>query len=596
MADSLVPDNLLTQWARLLIGGLVELGVRRVVISPGSRSTPLVAAVLERSELERWVIIDERAAGFFAVSQAKLTGQPTLLLCTSGTAAAHYLPAVIEADECAVPLLVISADRPAWLQGCRAPQTIDQQRLFGRKVRHFVDLGPPAAGVEELRALLRQATRAVLATRFPTPGPVHVNFPAGKPLEPRAASTRAGRELEARVTELLTNVPRAFIPDDAGSASVTSACEAISQLARAARRPVCALGPTLPYRREQLDAVAALLAELGWPVWCEVSSGLRCHPRWADLLIFDAFDLWLRRPEPTLLPDFVLQLGDPLTSGAANAWFESADVPRVVVAPHQFADPQQRAELVVLAKEAVVAQALTAKLPRAKADYAHAVRDANRRVWSAVDASLRGATTFDEATACDVVSRQLEPGDLLMLGNSLTIRVTDAVLRGRADHVVASSQRGANGIDGLIAGVAGAASVHSGRCTLLLGDVSALHDLSSLAVLAHTGAAVSVVVLNNRGGRIFEHLPDLRRGAAALDHSPWTTPHDFELYKAAEVFGIRAFLAEDARDLQRALELSRVHPGPAWIEARLDSSGSVSFFERVLADLDAHASGDTGAP
>src|SRR5690606_24653850 len=128
------------------------------------------------------------------------------------------------------------------------------------------------------------------------------------------------------------------------------------------------------------------------------------------------------------------------------------------------------------------------------------------------------------------------------------------------------------------------------------GDVSALHDLSSLAVLAHTGAAVSVVVLNNRGGRIFEHLPDLRRGAAALDHSPWTTPHDFELYKAAEVFGIRAFLAEDARDLQRALELSRVHPGPAWIEARLDSSGSVSFFERVLADLDAHASGDTGAP
>lgn len=581
MAESGAIHNLLTQWARLFVGSLINAGVRRVVLSPGSRSTPLVAAVLRRPELERWVVIDERAAGFFALAQAKLTGQPTLLLCTSGSAAGHYLPAVIEADECAVPLLVVSADRPPRLQGCRAPQTIDQQRLFGHKVRHFVDLGMPAPEADELRALTHKTARAVLATRFPTPGPVHVNFPASKPLEPRVAQSHVERELEHDVERLLAAAPRVIAATEAHAAGeLAEALDTIVQLATTAERPICAVGPTLPYRHAELDMVAELLAELRWPVWCEASCGLRFHPRNAELRLWDAFDLCLRRPDAGLLPDFVLQIGEPLTSGVANAWLARVDVPRVVVSPYSWADPQLRAQLVLLASEGVVAQGLMGRLPKARCDYADAVDAVNERAWAAVAARVDGAREFDEAAACSAVSAHLRAGDLLMLGNSLPIRMADAVLRGRPEHVVTLSQRGANGIDGLIAGAAGAASVHPGQVILVLGDVSALHDLGSLALLARYPRPLTVLVLNNGGGRIFEHLPSPAPDDADL--TAWTTPHAFELYKAAEVFGVRGFLAENVVDLRQALQLSRQHDGACWIEARLVTDGAKAFFDGVL--------------
>jgi 2-succinyl-5-enolpyruvyl-6-hydroxy-3-cyclohexene-1-carboxylate synthase len=178
------PPGLLTEWARLLMASLRAAGVRDVVLSPGSRSTPFTWAALQDAGLRCRTIIDERSAAFFAVGQARLTGLPTVLVCTSGSAAANYFPAVVEAAESATPLVLLTADRPFELQHAAAPQTIDQTRLFGDYARRFFELGMPDADPAMLEALQRMAAQAVLASRSPLPGPVHLNARARKPLEP----------------------------------------------------------------------------------------------------------------------------------------------------------------------------------------------------------------------------------------------------------------------------------------------------------------------------------------------------------------------------------------------------------------------------
>ncbi|HRI55183.1 MAG TPA: 2-succinyl-5-enolpyruvyl-6-hydroxy-3-cyclohexene-1-carboxylic-acid synthase, partial [Pseudomonadota bacterium] len=233
--------NLLAEWARLLLGSLAAAGVREVVVSPGARSTPFVCAAHAEPQLRCWDVIDERAAAFFALGQARVTGRPSLLICTSGTAGAHYLPAVIEAGAAHLPLLVLTADRPFELQDCGAPQTIDQIKLLGGHARRFFELGMPDPSDLSLRALRRLAAQAVLTTTWPTPGAVHLNARARKPLEPQSVHTSDEVALRARVDELLqapllrAYPPRA-VPAPAGVA-------AAAQLCRSARRGLIICGP-----------------------------------------------------------------------------------------------------------------------------------------------------------------------------------------------------------------------------------------------------------------------------------------------------------------------------------------------------------------
>ena len=180
-----------TVWAELIATTLADAGAVRCVISPGSRSTPLVAALAREPRLELTTLIDERAAGFFALGAARATSAPVVLVCTSGTAAAHYLPAIVEASMAGVPLVAFTADRPPELQGCGASQTIDQVKLYGDFVRAAIDLGPPGPGELALRAVRRKVIQALTLASGPHPGPVHVQLPQRKPLEPAAPTTDA---------------------------------------------------------------------------------------------------------------------------------------------------------------------------------------------------------------------------------------------------------------------------------------------------------------------------------------------------------------------------------------------------------------------
>ncbi len=637
------PRNLLTQWSRLFVESLADAGLRRVVISPGSRSTPLVAAVLECSRLSHHVVIDERCAGFFALGQAKLSGEPTALLCTSGSALAHYLPALIEADECRVPLLVLSADRPSELQHSRSPQTIDQTALFGSKVRAFVDLGAPGASDLSLRSLRRKAVQVLATSRGPLAGPVHVNFPAAKPLEPVVAVTEAEHDLQRRVDALLgvvLDAPPNAARDASSAVSSTAASaatgpvhlagvtglspqavEAIAEALHGAQRPVIAVGPLPVCDGVAAEAIGRLARRTGWPLLCESTSQLRFGAAGDGALGFDAFDWVLRaalggaaaRPMP-LSPDAVLHFGEPLTSGAWAKYVElSADLSLVVAHPSAWADPSQRARLVVNAPLAEVARSLEARLAPASAAWRQRVEQLDALAWQCVRERVSSDSNgFDEAQALDVVGKHLCDGDLLCLGNSLPVRLADVVLSRSSVRVRCLSQRGANGIDGLISSAAGAATLHDGHTLAVIGDVSALHDVGGMVVAASVDRPLTVLVLDNQGGRIFEQLPIdawaaerdgrlMTDGAATPNNQSsndsgcvapqantldaWVTPHRLQAWRFADAAGLRAFRVQTPSELDAALKLARDHARPCVIDAQLLPSGAKAFYAAVTRRL-----------
>ncbi|NLE85345.1 MAG: 2-succinyl-5-enolpyruvyl-6-hydroxy-3-cyclohexene-1-carboxylic-acid synthase [Myxococcales bacterium] len=653
------PRNLLTEWSHLLLHALARAGVRDVIVSPGSRSTPFTVAALRRPELRCHSVVDERGAAFFALGMAKVTGQAPLLICTSGTAGAHYLPAVIEAHQSRTPLIVLTADRPFELLECAAPQTIDQQGLFGKHVRWFADLGAPEASASALAALCRKASQAVLATVSPLAGPVHLNAHAAKPLEPvdiaqldgatPEGATAVERRLHEQVQALLdAPQPRAHLP------SLEVSPEALQLLTERIRR--CRRGLIVAGRRElwhetrdgELPGPLQLAERSGLPLLVEAPSQLRLQRFDTTATVLDAVDSVLRVawPPPVAaedgdaesgasgalqLPDFVLELGPPLTSGAWAAF--AARLPRGVrhvVNGDAWPDPHNDLTELVLADPWRVAAQVAARLagsttrgdatrgdatrggaaggaaadgaleggppeasvePALSADARRSWRtqlgQLNGRAWELIDGALGaddGAGPLAEPEAVRTLVTALPPGTLLALGNSLPIREVDWVCPRGSAAVDVWVQRGANGIDGLIAGATGAAHASGKPTCLLLGDVSALHDLNSLALARTSPVPLVIAVVDNGGGRIFGLLPFAAQAEEAeTQWRYWATPPEVDFEAAARTFGVRYVACSNRAEIRGALRdaFDASLPG-AWLLHLRVETGSAARFLREL--------------
>lgn len=567
-----------TVWAELLIGSLADAGVREVVVSPGSRSTPLVAALARGVEALRvHAIVDERSAGFFALGLARASGAPAALVCTSGTAPAHYLPAVIEASMAGVPLVVVSADRPPELHGAGASQTIAQTRLFDGFVRRFDALGAPDGSALALRAMRRTVGQAVAAARGPSPGPVHLNVPLRKPLEPAAPATDLERAAAAEAAALRRRplaalTPTVRVPDEV-------IVRVAAAIAAAPRGLILATsGPAS--RRAARAAAFALAQRAGWPLLAEAGSQLRFAPRPDALVAIDRFAL-ATAADPDLAPDVLLQIGgEPVAIGGVTAAAR-----RFIVAEHGHPDGDSTAELVLIGDVAETLERLAAALPvptradhpepRRGAAYARAWREADRAAAAAIDLAARAATAsasptgasertaVSEHAAVRAAVEALPDGGQLVIGNSLPIRTVDEIADGGRDLTVLT-QRGAAGIDGLIAGAAGAAA--GGTPTVLvLGDVSFAHDVGSLACAR--GLPLAIVVVDNRGGRIFDQLP-MRRTELPGDTFDrlWRTPPALDPAAAARAFGLAAATVRSPDELRDAVRRG-LADGPIVIHA-----------------------------
>lgn len=581
------------QRARLLVGALVQAGVRQVVTSPGSRSTPLVLAALDLAAssgrtggLELRSVLDERAAAFYALGQARATGVPSAVICTSGSAPGHYLPAILEAKEAGLPLIVLTADRPVELMDCGAPQTTDQTKLFGSAVSSFaeIDLGGRTDGLS-LRALRRTAAQAVFRSRWPRGGAVHLNVRARKPLErPELAESDT---VAVTVDELLGEPLEVGRPRVAPDAEVLS--EAV-KLCRRAQRGLIVAGPLPlpppPAREAAADVLGLgeLARRTGFPLLAEATSQSRFLEESAageaSCLADCLGAAWAANGGSGLpLPDLILLVGSPPVSAGTQRLLETCGAPQVVVSDGTWTDPAGLGSVFlpgdVGTTIASLCSGMESTAPAAavepwRRDVLALCRRFQETVANLVAES--GPGDFHDGEVTRRTAGAMPSGSLLMLGNSLPVRLVETWVGRLGRRVWVASQRGLGGIDGLVAGFLGSLSTGEFRAgALIVGDVSLLHDLDGLTVASEhgDGPPAVIVVIDNGGGRIFERLPiastEVFRGPEGRH---WLTPHRVDFSALARVFGLPCARVDTTLALKRELAAAMARRGVSLVIAQ----------------------------
>jgi 2-succinyl-5-enolpyruvyl-6-hydroxy-3-cyclohexene-1-carboxylate synthase len=538
-----------------LVDEWVRLGLRHVVVAPGSRSTPMALALAERAaagSLALHVAHDERTAAFLALGVGLATGSPAAVLCTSGTAATHFHAAVVEAHQAGVPLLVLTADRPPELQGVGAPQTIDQHHLYGKAVRWFHDLGvPDAASASSWRPI---AQEAMVRTQGTNPGPVHLNLPLREPLVAQASTLPPVVE---RVPE-----PAVVLP---------------VELDEMAERLDDVRGVIVAGRGSgDTSAIGELTAATGWPVLADPRSGAG-H---LDAAV-RAFDVLLRHHEFARdhRPTVVVRLGELPASKVLGQWLAASGAYQV----HVTARP------VVIDPDGVVADRLVADPSWVCRSLAGLVRGATgtpwTRRWQRAESVAQGVlgellddagAALTEPATARAVLRGLPDGANLVVASSMPVRDLEWY-GGSRSGVTVHANRGANGIDGTIATATGVALATGAPTAVLLGDVALLHDASSLTALSRRYADVRIVVVDNDGGGIFSFLSQ----GCELPHERFEqlfgTPHGTDLLRLAEAHGLPAIDVVTVGDLQAEL----VRPGPRLLRVRSDRSTNVAVHDAI---------------
>ncbi|HWA54617.1 MAG TPA: 2-succinyl-5-enolpyruvyl-6-hydroxy-3-cyclohexene-1-carboxylic-acid synthase [Solirubrobacterales bacterium] len=541
-----------TALASAFVEELARGGLRRAVISPGSRSTPLAVALWRQAAIEVDVILDERSAAFFALGAAQATRTPVALLCTSGTAAANYHPAICEADESALPLLVLTADRPPELRGIGAGQTIDQVKLYGSSVRWFCEVGTHEADDGGLLHYRSVACRALAAGRGePRPGPVHLNLPWREPLapvpvagavtatDPLALEGRDGRPLTA-VTSIDLE-PSAFLLEEmAGHIG-----DAIAGVIVAGRQ----LDPEL---REPL---AHLARASGFPILAEPTSQLRCGPHDRSYVV-SAYDLLLREEHfaRSVVPDLVLRFGEMPTSKPLRQWLAGSGADQIVIDPSGgWNEPTNRAAAVLRADPTELAAGWATRLEKEERPAPARWLEAEARAQAVLEAEL-GDGELSEPALHWALGQAHGDGDLVYTASSMPIRDQETFLPASGTDVTFLCNRGANGIDGLVSSGIGAARASGRPTTILTGDLGLLHDIGGLAALRDVPTPVRIVVINNDGGGIFSFLPQAKALGGEEFEALLGTPQGVDVAKAAELFGLPHVRIGNLAELPGALE------------------------------------------
>jgi 2-succinyl-5-enolpyruvyl-6-hydroxy-3-cyclohexene-1-carboxylate synthase len=562
----MIPANRTYAPVQAFVDELARCGMGHAVTSPGSRNAPLILSLAQHEAIEAVSVLDERSAGFVALGLAKATGRPVAVSCTSGTAAANLTPAVAEAREARVPLIVLSADRPPELRDVGAGQAIDQVKLYGSLVKWFVEVGNHDPGRDTAIHYRALACRAFATAGGDRPGPVHLNFPLREPLAP------VSEELDPADWEGRDDGRPWLDVREHSNAPHASDVQELADRAAAAPHGVIVCGPTAA---DVADPVARLAATAGWPVLAEPTSGLRCgdHDRSHVVAHYDVL-LRSERFADRQRPQLVLRVGDTPTSKPLRAWLPTA--PQAVLDPQgAWHEPTRAAELVIHADAGPACDALAAALEMRTME-----RDPGWvRLWREADAlvpnALAEAPDPFEPKALAALEPALPDDALVWLSSSMPVRDVEAYFPQSSKPLRFLANRGANGIDGVVSSAAGAALATRRPTFLLTGDLALLHDLGGLVSARRAGVALTIVCLNNDGGGIFDFLPVAEHAETGAYERHVATPAGVDFEQVAALAGLPHRTAATPDEVAAAAK------EPALIEIRTDRAENVRLHRQV---------------
>ncbi len=531
---------------------MAQLGVSQAVITPGSRNTPLAIAFAERPDISHSVHLDERSAAFFALGAAKATGSPAVLICTSGTAAAEYTPAVHEAAMARVPLVVITADRPPELRDVSAPQAIDQRNLYAGAVKWSHELATPQAGLESY--VCRVGAQAWTSALEAPAGPVHINVPLREPLSPMDRVI----PVEAPIPQVRLSRPVALPAD-------------VKELAASLSdgRTLLVAGPSA----KPTPGILALAESIGAPVFADPLSNLR---RGHSHVVCTG-DTLARCGllDGDLRPDRVIRFGAPPTSKALGQWLAANPAVAQILIDHGGWRAPEAVPITAVRADPEATATSLAELATAHPGHLEA--------WQAADATVRQAWRSlpfpSEPEIVRLLDQGLPGGGSLWVASSMPIRDVDSFWEGREDAPALRANRGANGIDGLISTALGSAVATGGATSVLTGDLSLLHDLTALVTAKRLGVDLTIVLVDNNGGGIFHFLPQ-------ADHPEFfeellVAPHDQDLGALLRGFDVDVGFFEESDDFRQAV--SEPAKGVRVLGVRTERSANHALHQDLLS-------------
>jgi 2-succinyl-5-enolpyruvyl-6-hydroxy-3-cyclohexene-1-carboxylate synthase len=498
--------NTNTLWASVLAETLNRLGLQTAIICPGSRSAPLAIAFAQHPILEAIPILDERSAAFFALGLARRSGLPVALLCTSGTAGANFYPAIIEAYESHVPLIVLTAERPPELRHCHAGQSINQVNLYGTYTHWYVELALPEATLTMLAYLRQTIVQAWERSHSPTLGPIHLNIPLRDPLVPLSDPALAP------LAQSFNKAPFFQMVQPSKVAPWERKPTLPLQTWKECDRGLIVAGPAIPRDAvKYCEAIAQLSKILGWPVLAEGLSPLRNH---ADLNphLIATYDIALRNIERAaqLQPEQIIRLGELPTSKVLRQWLQDLTIPQWILEPSdQNVDPLHSPSIHIRASVETVAEYVSLSplpFPTSPSSYLKFWLTLETHLQKSIHHTLTTTKTLHESKVAWILSQTLPIGTPLFIANSMPVRDVELFWQLGNRKIQPYFNRGANGIDGTLSSALGMAHRHQ-PSVLLTGDLSLLHDTNGFLIQPQWTGSLTIVLVNNSGGGIFGMLP-----------------------------------------------------------------------------------------
>ena len=544
--DSLSLSNINSAVGAFVFEVLARLGVELVVTCPGSRSTPLTFAASRNPRLETVSFLDERSAAFFALGYAKSKKKPVVIVCTSGTAASNFLPAIVEAKISKIPLIVFTADRPFELQNCSEGQVIDQTKLYGNNVKQFFEIGVPEKDISYFNYLRQTLIHVVHRLMGADSGPCHFNFPFREPLAPEEGQSPvvSAEQLQklASVMIKLTEIAKPSLTTDS----------LLLEKLSSHRKGIILVGT---FEGAVSDAhfvkhLALIADKLGWPILADALNPVRNYSNSFAHLITH-YDAFLRESQRSkdLTPSAILQIGKLPTSKILRSWIRDVDAQRFLFnETYDNIDPLHGCSIPLLGDLEFISEALEEYSP--DEDWLSRWDQVEKLYEAAISEELDAIASSFEGKISKLLSTELPEDSAIMIANSMSVRYAESYWEKNNSKNRIFFNRGANGIDGTLSTALGLA--HNGMNTFLLtGDLAFLHDTNGLQFAKKLKGSLNIILVNNNGGGIFEFLP-ISKFDSFEDY--FATPQSVDYELLAQAFGVQYCKVNDVPDLRLRLK------------------------------------------